>query len=223
MCRFIWLRRNNLVFEGKAESPCTTMTKVVSQLEEFHKAQLRETQRQTNQPTVVVNKMWQPPDFHTTKANQDASCDFHNNITGLGGIFKDSEGEILASICSFKHLIHRPELVKALALRRIMKLSLELGFSYVVFEGDCQWLINLVNSNFESLSDLRLVLYDIQQLLNQHPLQSIKFIYREANKVANNLAKWAIHNDNELLWIEDCLSNVMSLVLFDKFCIDIVS
>lgn len=57
---------------------------------------------------------------------------------GIGVIIRDAAGVILAALFTkFCHLM-KPIIAEALALRRVMKLCLELGFSNVVFEGDSQ-------------------------------------------------------------------------------------
>lgn len=81
----------------------------------------------------------------------------------------------------------------------------------------------MINSKFEPLTELGPVIFDIQQLLYQQPLWAVKFNYREANMVIHNFAKWACHLGTEIVWIEECSSNVMNCVLFDKTYNDIVS
>lgn len=65
----------------------------------------------------------------TSKVNWDVVVDAKANFTGLGGISRDSKGEVHVSYCSILTFAMKHELAKAMALRKSMTTCMELGLS----------------------------------------------------------------------------------------------
>lgn len=66
----------------------------------------------------------------------DASCDVENKKFGASIIIRDSEGEVIASMCMPKKFVSNPALVELNVLERVVEFCMKLGLDYVVFEGD---------------------------------------------------------------------------------------
>lgn len=66
--------------------------------------------------------------------------------TGVGGLARDSTGEVLATFSSSYHFALPPDIAKATALRKALQLCHELGLRDVIFQGDCLKVINAINS-----------------------------------------------------------------------------
>lgn len=84
------------------------MKQASTQLEDYQETQHLDTQNSTRQSTVESNKNWHPPDMLFTKANYDAALNVQVDITGLGGIFKDSSGEFLPPFVALRTLLEIP-------------------------------------------------------------------------------------------------------------------
>lgn len=184
----------------------------------FQESQLPIPKGLIYQPATFEIEKWLPLQENFVKPNWNVVINSHNATIGLGGIFKDSRGKILAFLCNIQ-LVNNPTLAEAIALRKIMFICLDLGFNSLVFEGDyCKLLVSLIYSKVKACTKLSPILFDIQVLLHQNPLWPVTFMYRKPNMVTHSLAMLACQLHNDLIWIEDCPSNVMSYVLFDKFC-----
>lgn len=109
-------------------------------------------------------------------------------------------------------LIINPVHVEALALRRAMSICNDSGLNQIEFEGDFQYLVQLVKSREEGPSELRPIMFNIQELLKQHTRWRIQFVYRDANKSAHNLAKLACNLVYDIIWMEECPNPVMPFV-----------
>lgn len=88
------------------------------------------------------------------KANWDASMNSQNSVSGMGGIVRDFEGNVLVSIYSRFITIQKPVVTEALALCRLMQFCSILGPSQVLFEGDCLQLIHVVTTSTEECIEI---------------------------------------------------------------------
>lgn len=90
-------------------------------------------------------KGWLKPQENQVKANWDAALKVEANTTGMGGLHRDSNGEVLVFFCwclpsKLKHI-----LAEAAALRKAMIICQELNLANVIFEGDCLQVTNADN------------------------------------------------------------------------------
>ncbi|KAF5467400.1 hypothetical protein F2P56_017226 [Juglans regia] len=138
----------------------------------------------------------------------------HSKNSGLGVIVRDAEGEVQASICCNIDAELQPAVVEAMALRRALMLCYDLGFSRVVFEGDCQE-VNAINSSHESSAKASSLIHDIKRLLKYRVGWKVSFNYRETNLAAYQLAKLAI----SLLEERNIHILIHNVVLQEKLCI----
>lgn len=101
-----------------------------------------------------------------------------------------------------------PVVANAKALRYAMFIIKDLRLQQVIFEGDCQQVLKDVNS----LQDLAIIqssiISDTKNLMSQNPSWTVQFVHWEA--------KMAAHGES--VWMEDCLTNVISVVMKDMEC-----
>lgn len=89
-------------------------------------------------------------------ANWDVDVGVKSMTIGLGVIITDAAGEVQVSLaCTIKANL-QPIIAEARALRRAMELCAYLGFSNVIFEGDCQEIVKapMHNKTFGQLGVL---------------------------------------------------------------------
>lgn len=75
-----------------------------------------------------------------------------------------------------------------------------------------------VNSELVCSSVLRPLVHDIRCLLVHNLTLKIKYGVREANMVVHGPAKFALSLYGENIWMEDCPSSIMPLVIKKKSC-----
>lgn len=107
--------------------------------------------------------------------NWDAAVNQQANTIGIGGIVRDSDGEVLATFRIPQAPAQKPEVAEALALRKSMQVCLEIGLKQVVFEGNCQTVVRAATSTEENRSEIAAILHDIRFLLRQSVDWDIRF------------------------------------------------
>ncbi|XP_042973040.1 uncharacterized protein LOC122304840 [Carya illinoinensis] len=214
--RRIWLRRNSFIFEKKFESPKVLIHAAKQNLEEFR------TVNNPSKPDQVDRRLirWKEPDAMVCKVNWDAALDVKNKQVGIGIIVRDSEGEILAYLCSKLSIVVKAVVVEAYALRRAMFSYLELGLQKVMLEGDSQVVVKDTNDNVDIWADYVVIIEDTRRLMKNNMSWSVNFIHREANNLAHSLAKMALTCAEEIVWMEEAPPQIMSSVLREKYCND---
>lgn len=112
ICRHLWVRRNTFTNENKSEDPNTLMYRAATQLEDYLNSNAAVTRGFPSKPTADVAKKWFSLVANLIKANWDATINSQQATTGLGGIFKHSNGEILSSFYNIQHLAISPILAE---------------------------------------------------------------------------------------------------------------
>ncbi|KAK2442300.1 hypothetical protein QL285_013507 [Trifolium repens] len=134
---------------------------------------------------------WQQPSEGYLKCNVDAS--FYNlaGATGWGWVIRDSSGNFkLAG----SNIVHSPLSVlegEAMALVEAMEEVIQRGLHYVIFESDSKLVVDAISSRQSSVSEFSLLISHIQSLLSLHNYFEVKYVSRQANKVAHYLARAA--------------------------------
>lgn len=67
-----------------------------------------------------------------------------NQTSGFWGILRDSNGDILLSMCIPQSIMQRPEVMEALSLWRMMEICDKLKIENVIFKGDCLAVVKAV-------------------------------------------------------------------------------
>ena len=106
----------------------------VERYHEFQTAQdIPLQQRMMDHPTH-----WLPPPPTQYKANSDGAIFQDSGIVGIGVVIRDSKGMVVAALSERITLPSTMEDVEALACRKAISFSIELGLQDVVFEGDSE-------------------------------------------------------------------------------------
>ncbi|XP_035545074.1 uncharacterized protein LOC118348177 [Juglans regia] len=150
---------------------------------------MAQDQLQTNQVRSNANKSvtkWEKPGGLVIKANWDAAVDAKNKCVRIGVVVRDSNGEILACLCSrFAHNSNS-YVAEALGLRKAVTSCSEMGFSDVVLEGDSLIIVNATKSGEETGAEYGCIIDDVRRIMNGRLSWDVRFVYREANTLHTN-------------------------------------
>ncbi|KAF5454650.1 hypothetical protein F2P56_024298 [Juglans regia] len=138
------------------------------------------------------------------KANWDAAIDKVNSRVGIGIIVRNSEGAVMASLCSSMDLVPDPLLGEAIAARRASSFCTDLGLQHIILKGDSLLVVKAIENKEDSWSDSDLVIRDIKILLSKFLSWSVLHVHREVNVIAYHLAKFALNCQEDCIMIEDC-------------------
>ena len=78
---------------------------------------------------------------------------------------------------------------EATALQQALQIALDLGLNRVVFETDCQLVVNVVLSNSTYVNELGSLLSNCRAMLFSNASYALAYVRRQANRVAHNLAR----------------------------------
>ena len=184
----IWLRRNAWVFEKKVAQADEVIRKALSIIiiGEFEKA--NEKLASEVQVTEVVCQLWKPPMDDMFKVNSDAAC-FNDGVTGLGGIMRDSVGEVMAATCVKMQGTYDVEVAEAMAARHALSIAIEAGLTRVILETDNIKLFQHLKHNRKENTSFGFIVHDILHLASLCTFIEFSHVGRSGNKVAHKLAQ----------------------------------
>ncbi|KAL5817683.1 hypothetical protein ACOSQ3_026061 [Xanthoceras sorbifolium] len=161
-------------------------------------------------------KLWKPPSFGL-KVNVDAAVDISRGLFGVGIIFRDCFGGLVAAVSRYFSDFFYVESAeaKAILLGFQMAVELDLGCSCFEFESDALNVVNLCCGGAASLCEVGNIVYDIRLSFNYF-LNSLSFVPRACNNVAHVLAKFAVGNQLNFVWLESFPSWLLKLVESDS-------
>ena len=214
VARQIWLRRNDVVFNGNLKSPERIVQAARLQMEQFDQASACKI---TDKSTMGNNRIrthvrWMKPPVRAVKINWDAALNERTGVAGLGVIARDHEGRTVAMQCSsFKH-INNPTTAKTLAAWKSVVLGVQLGVIYMELEGDAKEVVQGMNCASNSARRDGSVLNDIKTLLHNFNTWKVTYINRRANWAAHSLARLALSVRGDHIWFENFPLSVQEIV-----------
>uniref|UniRef100_A0A7N2LNL5 RNase H type-1 domain-containing protein n=1 Tax=Quercus lobata TaxID=97700 RepID=A0A7N2LNL5_QUELO len=168
-------------------------------VEEFFEVQKQALKLDINHPPVK----WTPPPETVYKANFDAALFEHLGLAGLGVVFQDSGGNIIAALSQKIKLPQTVELVEALVARRAVTLAAKLSVFKVMVEGDCMRVVQALNGHGRCLTMFGHVVEETRRLGSCLEFCSFHHVKREGNKLAHSLARRAVLFVDMDVWVEE--------------------
>jgi len=151
------------------------------------------------------------PDF--VKANCDVSMKV-KGYWGISAIIRNDEGMVMASATWRTLGFEDPTTAEASAIWKTMTLANECGFRQVIFEGDCERVIRLIqHKERQDRSYFSLFNREIQGTESAFDKCILRFTPRSGNRVADSLAHLAYTNPN-LVWIEEVPPTINDVYIF---------
>ncbi|XP_075104148.1 uncharacterized protein LOC142178469 [Nicotiana tabacum] len=137
---------------------------------------------------VKTEIKWDKPPKDMIKLNCDGIFSSNNSAAGLGGAFRNSNGDW---IMGFHNAIQAfsPTHAELMALLEGLKIAKEMNFINLEIETDCMDIIKLMYEDSNNFSD---IIFECRWLMHQLKLPILKHNFREGNEVAHLMAKEAI-------------------------------
>ncbi|KAK2456835.1 hypothetical protein QL285_004167 [Trifolium repens] len=191
---FAWQNRNNKVWNDT----CSQASQIGQQAAQYWfqwatvQGLLHDQQQQNHPvPAATYILIWQQPPHGYYKCNVDAS--FYNLAasTGWGWVLRDAHGGFKLAGSNIVPTTFSVIEGEALALVEAMEEVIHRGFPYVIFESDSKLVVDAIHSRQSGVSEFSLLISHIQSLLRVHNYFEVKYVRRQANKVAHYLARAA--------------------------------
>ncbi|XP_059429871.1 uncharacterized protein LOC132163564 isoform X2 [Corylus avellana] len=157
---------------------------------------------------------WKPPVFGRFKVNWDVALDTKNNCMGLGVIVRDHKGLIHAALSKTLNCLHPSAIAEAVGALRAAEFCCDLGLHNVVLEGDSLIVVQDILALASNWCAHGQIVADIRVVLNSRRSWMVMHTKRNVNQAAHGLAKHAVRNQMDRIWIEEipsCISNIVVL------------
>ena len=156
----LWFNRNAKRVGSTSLPTKKIFNDAVERLQEFHSVKDYSTQ----EDVVVHSTKWWPPPHPIYKINFDGATFIDSDSTGLGVVAGDSDGMVIASLSERIRLPPMVADLEALACRRAILFTLELGLQDVVFEGDSEVIINHLKAGQPCLTSFGHIIEEARSL-----------------------------------------------------------
>jgi len=182
----IWRTRNACLWEQK---PINTNTSCIILLDIVRDFKWCNRPNDNVQPATPV---WSKPPTDWIKCNVDCALFEAERKFGVGICFRDSLGQLIQAHSMVFPSIPTAAECEATAIQQTLQISLDLGLNRVVFEIDCQLVVNAVLGNSSYVNELGILLSNCRTLLFSNASYALAYARRQANRVAHNLARASI-------------------------------
>uniref|UniRef100_A0A803P119 Uncharacterized protein n=1 Tax=Cannabis sativa TaxID=3483 RepID=A0A803P119_CANSA len=208
---YLWHDRNNSLFGKQTNLPTIIVDNALHFLNEFHS----HTSRQAPLPFAkpVMNKSWQPPPHGQLKLNVDAALDSAAGVMGIGGIVRDSNGNVVAAISKSIRGCFQVKEIEAHAISLCLQWLHHSGYVIHFIETDAQLVSQSVNNYQVHHSRFHDLIYDVIYQMSFFPRVSLSHVCRSANNAAHGLARFALRLDSDMVWRADVPAPIQAVVV----------
>jgi ribonuclease HI/exonuclease III len=205
----IWARRNQVLHGGEFINPNRISQEAEAALQQFQQCQEVNREQQ-----AVVPDRWQPPLVGRYKVNWDVAVDNALQRIGVGVLVRDYQGLVHAALCKTIHSCYVPVVAEAIGALIAAEFSRDLGIQDIVLEGDALLVVKAIKDSGPQWNLYGHIVEDIRAVLNNLRSWFAGHAKREANFAAHFLAKEAVKNVMDQIWMEEvpnCIENVVTL------------
>jgi hypothetical protein len=159
---------------------------------------------------------WQKPPNGRWKINWDAAIHKEAMQMGVGVIIRDEFGSVVAAQSKLFPFITDPTTADVVAASFAVLLDREVGGRQIILEGDSSVVVSALKEEGSCSRVYGQLVDDIKAVLAHFLIVEIVYVQRDLNKGAHVLAKCAISQLLDKVWIKDCPSYIQSTVLADR-------
>lgn len=135
---------------------------------------------------------------------------------GVGIVIRDDEGHILAAKAFIIPYLVDPAVVEATAAWHAICFGREVGGSRVVLEGDSKVVITALKGRGSSNHTYGNLIEATRSFFSYLTSVEVSHVKREGNKAAHVLARCAISQRLDNVWVEECPSLIHDIVLAER-------
>ena len=140
------------------------------------------------------------------KINFEGAIFCRENKSGIGVGIRDCSGSVLTSCSKKISQAFKSSEVEALAVVTALSFATKVGITEVVLEGDPMEVIQALIQPGSILSSIGPWIDDSKVLANDFVQLQYSLIRRECNRLAHNLARYAIDKPDFLVWMDNISS-----------------
>ena len=142
----VWNQRN----KARVQASIIDLHQIVAatriSLDEFHMTR-QGLKFQWQRVIRLAQNQWFPPPTDVVKINFDGATCPKKKKAGVGVVIHDVNGLVLASCAKIKHQPYKAVEIESLAAATALSLATDLGFRWVLLEGDSMEMIQALQEN----------------------------------------------------------------------------
>ena len=190
----IWKDRNICIFNQKNPNPRLGKEVVDCAVEFFYCA----NNGLVTKRTIIRSVRWEKLMAGWLTLNTDGSATGNSSLAGGGGLIRDENGDW---VTGFARRIGSTNsfLAELWALRDGLHLCLQANAHSVIIEVDAKAIMDAFNSPTSYDAFVSPIMEDCRLMANRIPQRRFRYIYREANKSADFLARLGLLLDTEFV------------------------
>ncbi|KAM6543690.1 hypothetical protein CsatB_008137 [Cannabis sativa] len=214
----IWRASNEVVWQQESSNAASIVTSARSSLDQYKIAQER---RGYSLSHLVddgnKSEQWSKSTGNKIKVNVDGALFVEEGRFGLGCSARDSNGRLVEAFTLGKLGLVQPEMAEIIGIKETLSWIDRHDWQNVVLETDSLPCVQAIKSNIPMLSQFELLVLDVRELLLSLNYVDMCFVKRSVNKAAHYLAMSSYFSSGRALQLEDCSSEVCSIVLNDCY------
>ncbi|XP_057250760.1 uncharacterized protein LOC130591453 [Beta vulgaris subsp. vulgaris] len=181
----LWGARCKMLMEGEGGYPMATWQYAQKICKEA--LEISQTRHKGGAAAAPHATEWAKPSAGTVKLNIDAG-QIGVGGCGLGAVFRDEKGDVLAAGAFQFEVAWEPRVAEAKAIYHGLKLAKELGYRHLEVESDSLLAIQALRKGRGGSSEFHLIIDDILDLVVCFDFVVWSFVKRSGNNVAHMLA-----------------------------------
>ena len=149
----------------------------------------------------VKKRSWPPLLDYDFSFHEDGAVSGSSGMGGIGGVLRNAEGKVLCLFSSFVGCVYpiEAEIITIHKACMLISSCLWLEDRKIVIFSDSESAVSWINRvGFGLLSQVNL-LYDIRHFIRQRGFLRVNYLSRDANSMADCLAKAGVHSQGERL------------------------
>jgi ribonuclease HI len=158
---------------------------------------------------------WIRPEPRKVKINVDASYHSDLHAGAVGVVIRDYQGQFIAARCCFLSHVASATLAEAIAMKEGLSLALNRGCNSIIAESDSMETIEACTGEQLWWSESSAIYADCVDMASTFESISFNHIPREANKVADDLAKFSFLNSLSCNWVDEPPSFILNNLIGD--------
>ncbi|KAL0686430.1 hypothetical protein Bca4012_053278 [Brassica carinata] len=197
LCWAIWIARNKRIFENRTTSAEDVISKAVSEVAEWKRAQLTEKDPATAASTVTSNCTTTRNLTNHTKVCTDAAWNESRQTAGLGWFFSDQLRPSFHQGSKTEVFVKSPLIAEALAIRQALETARHMVVTNLLVNSDSQTLVRTIQQK-SFVKEHMGILQDIYEFSCCFSSIFFSFIPRGENSVADSIANQALYSSDAL-------------------------
>ena len=206
---YIWWQRRQIVKGVKVQTPEKTALAIKVLATNFLRSTIPKG------PIRKNDHMWRKPGYGIVKINVDASFQYETLSGACGAVAWDDRGDFIAAASWFVPNISGVDSAELTAIRNGMYLATHIGCNNIETEPDCSFAVDSLNQVDDYLGPEVAIITKCKQLMMDFASISFRHCYREANQVADELAKNSFTTRSSSSWDDEIPDFISHLLVND--------